>query len=103
MTRGGLKPGCRPRSLVRLSHRRECEGDVTYAFLRDYSVVTPSPWCFHHAKKGLAPSAPGRPCADRRSSMPGAISTSISAVTVTIASSQPSKIVAAAVPGVTLN
>ena len=41
----------------------------------------------HYAKKGVGTIRAGRLCADRRSSMPVAIPTSISAATVTITSS----------------
>jgi RecA-family ATPase len=54
----------------------------------NYSGATPSPSQSSTMPKRVpAPSAPVRLCADRPSSMPGAIPTSISAATATIASS----------------
>ncbi len=65
-------------------------GDVAplLAFCATSSVGTPQPW--HSSitpERARAPLAPAKPCADRRSSTPGAIPTSISAAIVTTASS----------------
>ena len=52
-----------------------------------YSAAMPSPSRSSTMPgRGLAPSAPARPCADRPNSTPGAIPTSISAATATIGS-----------------